>query len=58
MANKLFIKTSSGTSPIKFYKKTSTGQIQCPVYVKTTSGMERIDDVSTLNIENGVDANE
>lgn len=43
MANKLFIKTSSGTSPIKFYKKTSTGQTQCPVYRKTSNGMERID---------------
>lgn len=43
MANKLFIKTSSGMSPIKLYKKTSTGQVQCPVYVKTANGMERID---------------
>lgn len=43
MANKLFKKTSSGTSSIKFYKKTSTGQTQCPVYKKTSSGMERLD---------------
>ena len=43
MASKLLKKTSSGTSPIKFYKKTSTGQVQCPVYRKTSSGMERLD---------------
>ena len=43
MANKLFKKTSSGTSSIKFYKKTSTGLVQCPVYRKTSSGMERLD---------------
>lgn len=43
MASKLLKKTSSGTSPIKFYKKTSTGQVQCPVYRKTASGMERLD---------------
>lgn len=43
MANKLFKKTSSGTSPVKLFKKTSTGQIQCPVYRKTATGMERID---------------
>ena len=43
MANKLFKKTSSETSSIKFYKKTSTGQTQCPVYKKTNSGMERLD---------------
>ena len=43
MASKLFKKTSSGTSPIKFYKKTSTGQVQCPVYRKTANGMERLD---------------
>lgn len=43
MANKLFRKTSSGMSPVKFYKKTSTGQVQCPVYRKTSTGMERID---------------
>ena len=43
MANKLFKKTSSGMSPVKFYKKTSAGQIQCPVYRKTSTGMERID---------------
>ena len=43
MANKLFKKTSSGTSSIKFYKKTSAGQTQCPVYKKTSSGMERLD---------------
>lgn len=43
MASKLFKKTSSGTSPIKFYKKTSTGLTQCPVYRKTSTGMERLD---------------
>lgn len=43
MANKLFIKTSTGTSLIKVYKKTSNGSVQCPVYVKTSSGMERLD---------------
>ena len=43
MANKLLKKTSSGSSPIKFYKKTSTGLVQCPVYRKTSSGMERLD---------------
>ena len=43
MANKLFVKTSSGTSAIKFYKKTSTGQTQCPVYIKTSTGQERLD---------------
>lgn len=43
MASKLLKKTSSGTSPIKFYKKTSTGQVQCPVYRKTSIGMERLD---------------
>ena len=43
MANKLFKKTSCGTSSIKFYKKTSTGLVQCPVYRKTSSGMERLD---------------
>ena len=43
MASKLFKKTSSGTSPIKFYKKTSAGQVQCPVYRKTANGMERLD---------------
>lgn len=43
MANKLFKKSSSGTSPVKMLKKTSTGQVQCPVYRKTATGMERID---------------
>ena len=43
MANKLFVKTSSGTSPIKFYKKTSSGTSQCPVYIKTSTGQERLD---------------
>lgn len=43
MANKVFKKTPSGSSPIKFYKKTNAGQIQCPVYRKTSNGMERID---------------
>ena len=43
MASKLLKKTSSGTSPIKFYKKTSAGQVQCPVYRKTANGMERLD---------------
>lgn len=43
MANKLFKKTSSGLTPVKFYRKTSTGLVQNPVYRKTTTGMERID---------------
>ena len=51
MANRLFKKTSSGTSPIKFYRKTSTGQVQCPVYRKTSSGMERIDQTLVTKIK-------